>query len=257
MVVVERYPDLKATQAFRDLQVAAGGDREPHRGRAHALRRGGAGVQQRAQHVPDRDVIASAFGSKFAEKAYFKAQAGAETAPKSSSDAGSAMTAMRRRGRVVAVALARRRSWRCGRGRRAGGRPRRRSRRPRPAFVTDRAGFLSAPFSVGARRAAGGLRTRHRPPGDRLRSIARRAACRSRTGPSRRSRAGSVGRKGHDDGVAMFIFSDDHRMRIEVGYGLEDNVPDARAGRIIDERHGAADSRRRSRRRGPGRRRRA
>ena len=45
--------------------------------------------------------------------------------------------------------------------------------------------------------------------------------------------AWGVGRKGHDDGVAMFIFSDDRRLRIEVGYGLEGNVPDARAGRII------------------------
>ena len=32
----------------------------------------------------------------------------------------------------------------------------------------------------------------------------------------------------------MFIFSDDRKMRIEVGYGLEGNVPDARAGRIIE-----------------------
>ena len=46
--------------------------------------------------------------------------------------------------------------------------------------------------------------------------------------------AWGVGRKGHDDGVAMFIFSDDRKMRIEVGYGLEGNVPDARAGRIIE-----------------------
>jgi uncharacterized protein len=45
--------------------------------------------------------------------------------------------------------------------------------------------------------------------------------------------AWGVGRKGHDDGVAMFIFSEDRKMRIEVGYGLEGNVPDARAGRII------------------------
>ena len=52
LVVVERYPDLKATQAFRDLQVQLEGDGEPHRGRADAFHAGGAGVQQRAQHVP-------------------------------------------------------------------------------------------------------------------------------------------------------------------------------------------------------------
>jgi uncharacterized protein len=44
-----------------------------------------------------------------------------------------------------------------------------------------------------------------------------------------------VGRKGIDDGAVMFVFSDDHRMRIEVGYGLEDRVPDAVASRIIAE----------------------
>src|SRR6185312_17113863 len=44
-----------------------------------------------------------------------------------------------------------------------------------------------------------------------------------------------VGRKGIDDGLVLFIFSDDHRLRIEVGYGLEDKVPDVIAGRIIND----------------------
>jgi uncharacterized protein len=45
-----------------------------------------------------------------------------------------------------------------------------------------------------------------------------------------------VGRKGLDDGVVLFIFSDDRRLRIEVGYGLEDRVPDIVASRIINDR---------------------
>lgn len=45
-----------------------------------------------------------------------------------------------------------------------------------------------------------------------------------------------VGRKGIDDGLVLFIFSDDHRLRIEVGYGLEDQVPDIIASRIINDR---------------------
>src|SRR4029079_19071820 len=45
--------------------------------------------------------------------------------------------------------------------------------------------------------------------------------------------AWGVGRKGHDDGVALFVFSDDRKLRIEVGYGLEGAVPDARAARIV------------------------
>jgi uncharacterized protein len=44
-----------------------------------------------------------------------------------------------------------------------------------------------------------------------------------------------VGRKGMDDGLALFIFKDDHRLRMEVGYGLEDRVPDLLASRIIND----------------------
>jgi uncharacterized protein len=42
-----------------------------------------------------------------------------------------------------------------------------------------------------------------------------------------------VGRKSLDDGLVLFIFSQDHTLRIEVGYGLESKVPDALASRII------------------------
>jgi uncharacterized protein len=44
-----------------------------------------------------------------------------------------------------------------------------------------------------------------------------------------------VGRKGLDDGLALFIMSRDHKMRIEVGYGLEAVVPDVIAFRVIDD----------------------
>jgi uncharacterized protein len=47
--------------------------------------------------------------------------------------------------------------------------------------------------------------------------------------------AWKVGRKGLDDGLALFIMTDDRRLRIEVGYGLEGQVPDAMASRIINE----------------------
>jgi uncharacterized protein len=42
-----------------------------------------------------------------------------------------------------------------------------------------------------------------------------------------------LGRKGIDDGLALFIFASDRTIAIEVGYGLEDRVPDAIASRII------------------------
>lgn len=47
--------------------------------------------------------------------------------------------------------------------------------------------------------------------------------------------AWKVGRAGLDDGIAMFVFADDHKIDLEVGYGLESKVPDAVAARIIRE----------------------
>ncbi len=44
-----------------------------------------------------------------------------------------------------------------------------------------------------------------------------------------------IGRKGLDDGLALFIMPQDRKMRIEVGYGLEPVVPDAIASRVINE----------------------
>jgi uncharacterized protein len=44
-----------------------------------------------------------------------------------------------------------------------------------------------------------------------------------------------VGRKGIDDGLVLFIMAKDHRLRFEVGYGLEGQLPDALAGRVINE----------------------
>lgn len=48
-------------------------------------------------------------------------------------------------------------------------------------------------------------------------------------------KAWKVGRKGLDDGLVLFVFADDRKLRIEVGYGLEGQVPDAIASRIIQE----------------------
>jgi uncharacterized protein len=45
-----------------------------------------------------------------------------------------------------------------------------------------------------------------------------------------------VGRKGLDDGLILFVFPSDRKVRIEVGYGLEQSVPDAIAARIIRDR---------------------
>jgi uncharacterized protein len=47
--------------------------------------------------------------------------------------------------------------------------------------------------------------------------------------------AWKVGRKGLDDGLIFFAFVGDRRMRLEVGYGLEDKVPDLIARRLLAE----------------------
>jgi len=46
--------------------------------------------------------------------------------------------------------------------------------------------------------------------------------------------AWKVGRKGLDDGLVLFIMSADRKIRIEVGYGLEDKVTDAQSSQVID-----------------------
>ena len=52
---------------------------------------------------------------------------------------------------------------------------------------------------------------------------------------ARAFQAWKVGRQGLDDGLVLFIMTEDRRVRIEVGYGLEALVPDAVAGRIIND----------------------
>lgn len=47
--------------------------------------------------------------------------------------------------------------------------------------------------------------------------------------------AWKIGRRNVDDGVLVVIAKDDHRMRIEVGRGLEGAIPDITAHRVIDE----------------------
>lgn len=47
--------------------------------------------------------------------------------------------------------------------------------------------------------------------------------------------AWKIGRKKIDDGALLIVAKDDHKLRIEVGYGLEGALTDVTARRIIDE----------------------
>lgn len=47
--------------------------------------------------------------------------------------------------------------------------------------------------------------------------------------------AWKVGDKNKDDGVILVVSTEDRKVRIEVGYGSEEKINDAKAGRILDE----------------------
>jgi uncharacterized protein len=51
----------------------------------------------------------------------------------------------------------------------------------------------------------------------------------------RAAEAWKIGRRKIDDGALLVVAKDDHKLRIEVGYGLEGALPDVTARRIIDE----------------------
>jgi len=81
LVVVEKYPDLKATQNFRDLQVQLEGTENRITVERMRFNEAARAFNTKRMSFPTL-LIAGFFGSRFNEKSYFKAQAGAETAPK-------------------------------------------------------------------------------------------------------------------------------------------------------------------------------
>src|SRR5207248_10233990 len=49
------------------------------------------------------------------------------------------------------------------------------------------------------------------------------------------AQAWGVGRKDRKNGVVLFIFTQDRKMTLQVGYGLEGAMPDAISKRIIED----------------------
>jgi LemA protein len=81
LVVAEAYPNLTATQGFRDLQAQLEGTE--NRIAVERMRfNDAARAFNTARSTFPNNLVASVFGSKFAEKHYFSAKAGAETPPK-------------------------------------------------------------------------------------------------------------------------------------------------------------------------------
>ncbi len=81
LVVVEKYPELNATQNFRDLQAQLESTENRITVERMRFNEAAQAFNTRRMRFPTV-LIAGFFGEKFKEKAYFKAQAGAETAPK-------------------------------------------------------------------------------------------------------------------------------------------------------------------------------
>jgi len=81
LVVVEKYPELKATENFKELQAQLEGTENRIATERMRFNEAAQAFNTRRNRFP-AVFIAGFFGSKFADKPYFKAQAGAETAPK-------------------------------------------------------------------------------------------------------------------------------------------------------------------------------
>ena len=81
LVVVEKYPDLKATQNFRDLQAQLEGTENRIAVERMRFNQAAQAFNTRRNSFPTV-LLAGFFGDRFRDRPYFKAQAGAETAPK-------------------------------------------------------------------------------------------------------------------------------------------------------------------------------
>jgi LemA protein len=80
LVVVERYPDLKATQNFRDLQAQLEGTENRIAVERMRFNEATREFNARATSFPTV-IVASLFGGRFREKGYFRADPGAAKAP--------------------------------------------------------------------------------------------------------------------------------------------------------------------------------
>jgi len=81
LVVMEKYPDLKATENFKELQAQLEGTENRITVERMRFNEAAQAFNTKRMRFP-AVFIAGFFGDRFKEKAYFKAQAGAETAPK-------------------------------------------------------------------------------------------------------------------------------------------------------------------------------
>jgi LemA protein len=81
LVVMEKYPDLKATENFKTLQAQLEGTENRIATERMRFNEAAQAFNTKRMSFPTV-LIAGLFGSRFNEKPYFKSQPGSETAPK-------------------------------------------------------------------------------------------------------------------------------------------------------------------------------
>ncbi len=81
LVVMEKYPDLKATENFKTLQAQLEGTENRIATERMRFNEAAQAFNTKRMSFPTV-LIAGLFGARFNEKPYFKAQPGSETAPK-------------------------------------------------------------------------------------------------------------------------------------------------------------------------------
>lgn len=105
---------------------------------------------------------------------------------------------------------------------------------PFKSYVTDLAGVLTAP-----QRAALENKLKTIADGKRAQIAVLIVPTAQPEGPEQYSirvaEQWKLGRKGVDNGVLLMIAMQERAIRIDVGYGLEGSLPDARVRRVIDD----------------------
>ena len=81
LVVSERYPDLKATQNFRDLQAQLEGTENRITVERQRFNETAQSFNTKRNTFPTT-ILAGCFGARFGQKTYFQAQPGAQSVPR-------------------------------------------------------------------------------------------------------------------------------------------------------------------------------
>ena len=107
---------------------------------------------------------------------------------------------------------------------------------PMPAhFLDDQVGLLSPGFAAAKDQYVGHLSRTMRIAQIRVVILPRVPTGSLEDFTMRAASQWKVGVNGVDNGLLLFIFKEEHKLRLEVGYGLESVMPDALAYQLLSE----------------------